>query len=190
MSEEKTCNCETCEQNCEPQTEKEENAAPKKESRAKSSKKSSKEAELNAKIEALENELVSQKDSYLRLCAEYDNFRKRSAKEKLDTFANATSKAVSELLPVIDNFERAVTAQGENVDQGFSMIYAQFKEYLEKLGVKEMDIEGGKFDPNMHIAVMHIEDSQYEDSQIVEVFQKGYTLGDKVIRPACVKVAN
>lgn len=186
MSEEKNC----CNENCTQEEVNEENAVPKKETRAKTSKKSSKEAELNSKIEALEAEIASQKDSYLRLCAEYDNFRKRSSKEKLDTFANATSKAVLELLPVIDNFERAVTAQGENVDQGFAMIYAQFKEYLEKLGVKEMEAENSTFDPNMHIAVMHIEDSQYEDSQVIEVFQKGYTLGDKVIRPACVKVAN
>ncbi len=161
--------------------------ATKKEQKPKTSKK---EAALNAEIEALKEELATQKDTYLRLCAEYDNFRKRTAKEKDDIYRNATSNAVLDLLPVIDNFERAVAAQGENEDPGFVMIYTQFKEYLTKLGVNEMAVEGEKFDPNMHIAVMHIEDDSVPESTVVEVFQKGYTLSDKVIRPACVKVAN
>lgn len=149
-----------------------------------------KETELLNKIEELNNEIASQKDTYLRLYAEYDNFRKRTAKEKGDIYSNATAKAVEGLLPIIDNFERAVTAQGENTDQGLMMIYTQFKEYLEKLGVKEMEAAPCDFNPNLHIAVMHIEDENYGENCVVEVLQKGYTLGDKVIRLACVKVAN
>lgn len=158
------------------------------ETEEKKPKVSKKEAKLTAEIEALNNELSSQKDTYLRLCAEYDNFRKRTAKEKADIYANATAKAVEGLLPVIDNFERALLNDKDN--QGFNMMYSQFCEYLHSIGVKAMEAEGAKFDPNMHIAVMHIEDENYGDNEIVQVLQKGYTLGDKVIRPACVKVAN
>ena len=164
--------------------------SPKKEAKAKTNKKSDKEAQLNAQIEQLKSELEAQKDSYLRLCAEYDNFRKRTTKEKADIFTNATAKAAEELLPVIDNFDRAIAAQGENIDQGLSMIHAQFCEYLTRLGIAEMKADGENFDPTRHIAVMHIEDDSFEENQIAEVFQKGYTLGEKIIRPACVKVAN
>lgn len=164
-----------------------EEKAPKKEPKPKVSKK---EAALAAQIVELTNELNAQKDSYLRLCAEYDNFRKRTAKEKTDIYANATAKCAEELLPVIDNFDRAVAAAGENLDEGLKMIHSQFLEYLTKLGIAEMSAQGESFDPTRHIAVMHIEDEAFEENQIVEVFQKGYTLGDKIIRPACVKVAN
>ena len=140
------------------------------------------------KLEAKEIELSEQNDKYMRMIAEYDNFRKRTAKEKTDIYANATAKAVEGLLPVIDNFERALLNDKDN--QGFNMMYSQFCEYLQALGVKAMETEGAKFDPNMHIAVMHVEDEGYGENEIVQVLQKGYTLGDKVIRPACVKVAN
>jgi molecular chaperone GrpE len=165
----------------------EEKAPPKKEAKSKVSKK---EAALAAQIVELTNELAAQKDSYLRICAEYDNFRKRTAKEKTDIYANATAKAAEELLPIIDNFDRAIAAAGENLDEGLKMIHAQFIEYLTKLGIAEMSAQGEKFDPTRHIAVMHIDDEAFEENQIVELFQKGYTLGDKIIRPACVKVAN
>ncbi len=171
----------------EEKEEKEQKAEAKK---PKTSKKSEKEAALIKENEELRADLAAQKDTYLRLCAEYDNFRKRTAKEKTDIYANATAKAVEGLLPVIDNFERALSLQGENADQGFSMMYTQFCEYLERLGVKAMETESAKFDPNMHIAVMHVEDKAYGENEIAEVLQKGYTLGDKVIRLACVKVAN
>ncbi|MBE6788986.1 MAG: nucleotide exchange factor GrpE [Ruminococcaceae bacterium] len=164
-----------------------EQAEAKKEAKA---KKSGKESKLLEQIEALQSELAEQKDTYLRLYAEYDNFRKRTAKEKADIYTNATAKAAEELLPVIDNFDRAILAQGENIDQGLKMIHTQFCEYLTRLGIAEMKAEGEKFDPARQIAVMHIEDESLEENVIVEVFQKGYTLGDKVIRPACVKVAN
>ena len=163
-----------------PETE----AAPKKETKSKTSKK---EAALLSEIETLKEEMAKEKDTYLRLCAEYDNFRKRTAKEKTDIYSNATAKVIEEILPVIDNFERAI-AQSD--DQGFNMIYTQFCEVLTKIGVTEMKAQGEKFEPNLHIAVMHIDDESLEENIVVEVFQKGYTLGEKVIRPACVKVAN
>lgn len=174
----------------EQQEAKQPDSPQKKETKPKTNKKSDKQNELEAKIKSLQDELDAQKDSYLRLCAEYDNFRKRTAKEKADIYANATAKAVEELLPVIDNFDRAVATAGENIDQGLSMIHTQFCEYLAKLNITEMDALGKSFDPNLHIAVMHIEDDGAEENQIVEVFQKGYLLGEKVIRAACVKVAN
>ena len=141
-----------------------------------------------AEVNPWEEKYNAEHDAHLRLAADYDNYRKRTAKEKADIYANATAKAVEGLLPVIDNFERALLNDKDN--QGFNMMYSQFCEYLHSLGVKVMEAEGAKFDPNMHIAVMHIEDENYGDNEIVQVLQKGYTLGDKVIRPACVKVAN
>ena len=166
-------------QNCEPEVKKEPKA-----------KKSSKDAKYLEKIAELENELGAQKDTYLRLCAEYDNFRKRSAKEKTEIYSNATAKTVEALLPVVDNFDRAVISQGENVDEGLKMIHTQLCECLEKLGVSEMKLQGEKFDPNLSIAVMHIDDDAFGENVVVDILQKGYMLGDKVIRLACVKVAN
>ncbi len=174
-------------QNSATEAEVEKEATQKKEQKSKALKK---EAVLLKEIEALKEEIATQKDTYLRLCAEYDNFRKRTAKEKADIYSSATSKAVLDLLPVLDNFERAQAAQGENADAGFAMIFEQFKEYLTRLGVCEMKAQGEKFDPNLHIAVMHVDDESLGESVVIEVFQKGYTLSDKVIRPACVKVAN
>ncbi len=166
-----------------------EQTAPKKEPKTKA-KKNGKEAELLGKIEALEKEIAEQKDTYMRLYAEYDNFRKRSAKEKSETYSNAAAKTICELLPVLDNLERAVAANEDDADAGYNMIYTQFKELLEKLGVKEIGAVGEKFDPNMHIAVMHIDDKNLDENTIAQVFQKGYILGDKVVRPACAVVAN
>ena len=168
-------------------SEKQENPVTQNEEAPKKSKTSKKDAALLSEIETLKEEMAKEKDTYLRLCAEYDNFRKRTAKEKADICSNATSKVIEEILPVIDNFERAI-AQSD--DQGFNMIYTQFCEVLAKIGVTEMKAQDEKFDPNLHIAVMHVDDSAYGDNVVVEVFQKGYMLGEKVIRPACVKVAN
>lgn len=158
--------------------------APKKEIKSKTSKK---EAALLSEIEALKEEMAKEKDTYLRLCAEYDNFRKRTAKEKTEIYSNASAKVIEQILPVIDNFERAIS---QSDDQGFNMIYTQFCEVLTKIGVTEMKAQGEKFDPSLHIAVMHIDDDSFEDNTVVEVFQKGYVLSEKVVRPACVKVAN
>lgn len=140
-------------------------------------------------------EIAAAKDQYLRLAAEYDNFRKRTQKEKEAIYADAAAKTVEAILPVIDNLDRAVEAAKaaedlESFKQGVEMTLRQFIEILEKLDVHEVPAEGQPFDPNVHHAVMHIEDESIDESTVVEVFQKGYTLGDRTIRPAMVKVAN
>lgn len=144
------------------------------------------------KIKALEEAAAADKDKYLRLLAEYDNFRKRSVKEKLDASDNATAKAALEVISVIDNFERAVAAEcsDENYKKGVEMIYNQFIQVINKLGVEEIDALGKEFDPNLHNAVTQIEDENLGDNVVAQVYQKGYKLGDKVIRCAMVVVAN
>ncbi|MCH5193691.1 MAG: nucleotide exchange factor GrpE [Oscillospiraceae bacterium] len=144
------------------------------------------------KIKALEEAAAADKDKYLRLLAEYDNFRKRSVKEKLDASDNATAKAALEVISVIDNFERAVAAEcsDENYKKGVEMIYNQFIQVINKLGVEEIDALGKEFDPNLHNAVTQIEDESLGDNVVAQVYQKGYKLGDKVIRCAMVVVAN
>lgn len=144
------------------------------------------------KIKALEEASAADKDKYLRLLAEYDNFRKRSVKEKLDASDNATAKAALEVISVIDNFERAVAAEcsDENYKKGVEMIYDQFINVIKKLGVEEIDALGKDFDPNLHNAVTQIEDESLGENVVAQVYQKGYKLGDKVIRCAMVVVAN
>ena len=144
------------------------------------------------KIKALEEAAAADKDKYLRLLAEYDNFRKRSVKEKLDASDNATAKAALEVISVIDNFERAVAAEcsDENYKKGVEMIYDQFINVIKKLGVEEIDALGKEFDPNLHNAVTQIEDESLGENVVAQVYQKGYKLGDKVIRCAMVVVAN
>ena len=144
------------------------------------------------KIKALEETIAADKDKYLRLLAEYDNFRKRSVKEKLDADHNATAKAALEVISVIDNFERAVAAEcsDENYKKGVEMIYNQFIDVIKKLGVEEIDALGKEFDPNLHNAVTQVEDENFGENTVSQVYQKGYKLGDKVIRCAMVVVAN
>ena len=139
-----------------------------------------------------EQELTSANDRYLRLMAEYDNFRKRSQKEKENLYGDIKASAVKEFLPVYDNLERALAAEtaDEAYRKGVEMIMAQFGKTLEKLGVTEIKCLGEKFDPQFHNAVMHVDDEEKGENEIVEVFQKGFMLGDKVIRFAMVKVAN
>lgn len=147
---------------------------------------------LKAKIKALEEAAAADKDKYLRLLAEYDNFRKRSIQEKLNAFSDATSKAALEVISVIDNFERAMAADcsDENYKKGVEMIYGQFLEVIKKLGVEEIDALGKEFDPNLHNAVSQVEDESFGENTVSQVYQKGYKLGDKVIRCAMVVVAN
>ena len=166
-----------------------EEVAPKAEE-AKSSKKTKKEvAELKEKLAATETELAAQKDQYLRLLAEYDNFRRRSQKEKEGIYSDAYGEALKALLPVADNLELAVRySQGDKVVEGVKMVLNQLHDSLSKMGIEE--IETKTFDPNVHNAVMHVEDDAYGEGEIVEVFQKGYRKGDKIIRYAMVKVAN
>lgn len=149
-------------------------------------------AELEDKIKALEEAAAKDKDKYLRLLAEYDNFRKRSIQEKDAASANATAKAALEVISVIDNFERAMDAEcsDENYKKGVEMIYNQFTDVIKKLGVEEIDALGQEFDPNLHNAVNHVEDENFGENTVCQVYQKGYKLGDKVIRCAMVVVAN
>lgn len=134
-------------------------------------------------------------DKYLRLLAEYDNYKKRTAREKESIYIDTVGDTVTALLPVIDNFERAIAsfAEEDKVTEfykGIEMIYNQTVETFEKLGVKKIEALGVEFDPSLHNAVMHIEDETVGDNTIVEEFQKGYTYRDKVIRYSMVKVAN
>ena len=145
-----------------------------------------------SETDTLKASLAEEKDKYLRLLAEYDNYRKRSQKEKEAAWNNAKAETVKELLPVYDNLERAV--QQETADEayakGVQMTMNQLKTVLEKLGVTEIPAKGETFDPNVHNAVMHMEDETLGENVVAEVFQAGFKLGDKVIRPSMVKVAN
>ena len=145
--------------------------------------------EYEDKIEELEKKNYDLNDKYLRVAAEYDNFRKRSLKERDGIYTDAYIDAVKEILPIVDNMERAEAYLGEDASsEGIKMIMNAIHSALTKMGVSE--IETKTFDPNCHNAVMHIEDENYGENEIVEVFQKGYKRGDKVIRSAMVKVAN
>ena len=141
----------------------------------------------------LEKELAGVKDQLLRVTAEYANFRKRSEKEKQDAFVFAKADTVRELLPAVDNLERAISAENGDFDalkKGVEMTYENLMSILGKLGVEVYGKAGDIFDPNLHNAVMHVEDENYENGEIVDVFQKGYKINDKIIRPAMVKSAN
>ena len=144
------------------------------------------------KMEQLAKMVSDASDKYLRLAAEYDNFRKRTAKEKEGIYANAKIDTIKPFLAVLDNLERGVSQfeEGDAHRQGLELICKQFEEVLTKLNVAEIPALGEKFDPEKHNAVMHTEDETAAENTVVEVFQKGYTLGDKILRFAMVKVAN
>ena len=157
----------------------------------KKEKKNKKVRELEAKIEKLEAEGAEKDDKYLRLCAEYDNFRRRSQKEREGVYSDAYSDAINALLPVLDNLGRAVGCEDPKaLADGLALILKSFDEGLQKLGVEEIKALGETFDPERHYAVLHVDDENYGENEVVEVLQKGYTRGDKVIRYAVVKVAN
>lgn len=148
-------------------------------------KKEEKKPDLKAEMDALN-------DKYLRICAEYDNFRKRSQKEKDSLYGDVKAETLKSFLPVYDNLVRALaqSTEDEAYRRGVEMIMNQFNVTMEKLGVTEIECLGKKFDPAFHNAVMHVEDEEKGENEIVEVFQKGFMMGDKVIRFAMVKVAN
>ena len=130
-------------------------------------------------------------DRFVRLAADFDNFKKRSKAEKDAVYANATADAVAELLPIIDNLERAISAAEDSpMKAGVEMILSQTLKAFENLGVTPIGAAGDVFDPQIHNAVMHVDDEELGENVIVDVFQKGYKLGDKVVRHALVKVAN
>jgi molecular chaperone GrpE len=144
-------------------------------------------AELAAK------QLASVKDQFVRLTAEYENYRKRTAKEKESLYEDAKIDTIKAFLAVYDNLERAMAAEGGEDSphkKGLEMIFQQYREILKGLGVTEMDAKGKPFDPNRHSAVMHIEDESLGENVVTDVFQTGFMLGDKVLRFAAVRVAN
>ncbi|MBE6852389.1 MAG: nucleotide exchange factor GrpE [Ruminococcus sp.] len=142
------------------------------------------------KLAALEEELKNEKDKYMRLFAEFDNFRKRTAKEKTEIYGDAVAKTIGELLPAIDNFNRALDTpcSDENFKKGVEMIFTQMNDIFGKLGVSEIEALGKPFNPNLHNAIKRVEDEEAEPDTICEVFQKGYKLGDRIIRHSMVSV--
>lgn len=149
--------------------------------------------ETAQKIAELEKELAASKEAHIRTLAEYDNYRKRTAKEKEGTYNDAKAMCMTELLPVLDNFDRALSVEStdaESYKKGVEMIHTSFCEILKKLGVEAFGEAGEQFDPNFHNGVMHIEDEALGENVIAQVFSKGYKIGEKILRPAMVQVAN
>lgn len=153
--------------------------------------------QLEGEIEKLEGEKNNNHDMYLRSVAEFDNFKKRTAKEKAAIYNDSVADVVERLLPLIDNFERALASfdASDNADvasykDGMALLFKQFTDMLTSLGVEEIEAEGAEFDPNIHNAVMHVEDDSYGENCVAEVLLKGYKINEKVIRPSMVKVAN
>ena len=141
----------------------------------------------------VQQELDDTKDRLLRLTAEYSNYKRRSEKEKRDAYVYAKSDTIKALLPVIDNLERALANETKDYDalkKGVEMTFDNLTAILEPLGVEVFGEPGDIFDPNLHNAVMHVEDEEHKNGEIVDVFQKGYKIGDKIVRPAMVKSAN
>ena len=149
--------------------------------------------ELQAVIEKKNEEIAAMDDRYKRLVAEYDNFKKRTVREKEAIYTDSVKDTVAELLPVIDNLLRALGAFEDKESEqykGVEMILKQTEEIFKKLGVEEIKSVGEEFNPELHNAVMHVEDDAVTENTVVEEFQKGYTYKDKVIRYSMVKVAN
>ena len=143
---------------------------------------------VNKEIEALQAQLAESHDKYLRLAAEYDNFRKRSAKEKSDAYNDAYSDAIKALLPLADSLDKALEFSPE--DEGIKALCKLLTDTFAKIGVTAIESDGKEFDPNFHNAIMHDTDDSVGENIIVATFQKGYMLGEKVIRHSMVKVAN
>lgn len=170
--------------------EEQEIKAEKTSKKEKSKRKADKASE---QLEELGQKLAEQNEQYLRLAAEYDNYRKRTQREKEALNGDIKSYIIGELLPVLDNFERATanaSADAETYRKGVEMTFTQFEEILKKLGVETFGESGEAFDPKMHNAVMHIDSEDFGESVIAQVFQKGYKIGERVVRCATVQVAN
>lgn len=165
-------------------------AAPEKTEAGKKDKKSAKHAD---ELKKLQDTLKAEQDKYLRMLAEYDNFRKRSQKERECTYTDVRADTVAKFLPVYDNLERAIKQEttDEAYSRGIKMIFDQLREVMTSLGVAEIEAAPGTaFDPERHDAVMHVEDEAFGEGVVAEEFQKGFILGEKVIRFSVVKVAN
>ena len=147
---------------------------------------------LLTELESLKDQVARQEDKYLRLAAEYDNYRKRTAKEKESAWTDSKAETAAAFLPVYDNLERALKQDtaDEAFKKGVEMTMTQLKDILAKLGITEIPALGQTFDPNLHNAVMHVEDESLGENTVAEVFQAGFQCGEKVIRFAMVKVAN
>ena len=146
----------------------------------------------NAEYEKLKKEYETQKDQFMRMAAEYDNFRKRTEKEKLATYDNAVAATVEAFLPVVDNFALAMTSSGdvsEEFKKGLEMIEKQLQNAMKQLNVTEFGERGEEFNPELHNAVARIEDEELEEDHIAVVYQKGYKIGDRVIRHAMVQIS-
>ena len=176
----------------EPQAETKQEETKQEETAAKAEKADKK------KVKKLEEELAAANakaeelnERYVRMLAEYDNFRKRTAKERESVYSDAYLDALGNILPVLDNLERAEGCEdAEALKKGLELTLKSFRDTLEKMGVTEIEAQGNPFDPNLHNAVMHIEDEAYGENEVVEVLMKGYQKGDKVLRYSMVKVAN
>lgn len=144
-----------------------------------------------AQIDEMENALQEANEKYVRLFAEYDNYRKRTAKEKTETYGNATAKCIENILPVVDSFERSLEFEcaDENFKNGMKMIFNQLMDILTKMNVTQIEALGDEFDPNIHNAISQQSGTDYASGYVCMVYQKGYKLGDKLIRPALVAVA-
>lgn len=158
-------------------------------------KKGKEKAPKETEEDKLKAQLAEEKDKYARLMAEFDNYRKRTEKEKTSMYDIGARDIVEKILPVIDNFERGLSAlsdeEKENAfAQGMDKTYRQFTQILEEAGVKPVEAVGCEFNPELHSAVMHVDDEEVGENIIVEEFQKGYTYKDKLVRPSMVKVAN
>ncbi|MCQ2440313.1 MAG: nucleotide exchange factor GrpE [Clostridia bacterium] len=155
-------------------------------------KKEKKKSKKDTEIEKLKEELENKNDLLIRTAAEFDNYKKRTEREKSGVAEFAKAGIIKKLLPIIDNIDRASVSNKESADyiKGIEMIVKQFETIVDTLGIEQIGSVGDNFDPNMHEAVMHIEDEEMSENVIAEVLQKGYKLGDTVIRPAMVKVAN
>ena len=147
--------------------------------------------EVAAQIEKLTAELKEKEDRVLRLQADFENFRRRTSKEKEELSAVVTQGMLKDMLPLLDNFERAMAAEakdGEAFQKGVEMIFTQFTEILKKNGLEHIEVEGQKFDPNFHQAVMRVQNADMEDDDIAQELQKGYMVKGRVIRPSMVQV--
>ena len=171
----------------------EETAEPETEEKI-SGKEKKKLKKAEAEIEKLTAALSEEQEKYMRLYAEYDNFRKRSAKEREGVYADAYCDALVQILPILDTLERAAQFSTEDAEsamaKGLELTLKSFVETMNKMGVYEIEALGKEFDPNFHNAVMHVDDESVGENIVVEVFMKGYKKGDKVLRHSMVKVAN
>ena len=179
------------EETAETETEEAKEAPEESEGKKGDKKLKSKCAKLERELEEMKKTVEAAKDAHLRIAAEYDNFRKRTQREKEAIYSDAVSDTVRELLPLFDNLELAGSyVGGENVGEGLAIILKAVPDILSRLNIEPFGEAGEKFDPNFHDAMMHEENEEYGEGEIVEVFRRGYKTGDKIIRHALVKVAN